>query len=146
MEEKAIQAKRDSVAACRALLDQRPYQRLTLIGKSLGTLAMGDLLTTFLVAMPVHAIWLTPLFLDQELLEQIRQASAPSLFVIGTRDAGYDPAYVRAVREWYAGKGDVLVIEGADHGLGVGAEGADVLGSVQALEQVMRAIQAFLRS
>jgi hypothetical protein len=144
--EQALQAKRDSVAACRALLEQRPYQRLTLIGKSLGTLAMGELLTTSLVAMPVQAIWLTPLFLDQQLRDQIRPASVPSLFVIGTRDAGYDPAYVREVRDSYAGKGDVLVIEGADHGLVVGADGADVLGSVQALEQVMGAIQAFLRS
>jgi hypothetical protein len=53
---------------------------------------------------------------------------------------------VREVRDWYAGKGDVLVIEGADHGLDVGAEGTDVLGSVQVLEQVMRAMEAFLRS
>jgi hypothetical protein len=145
LEDKAIQARRDSVVACQSLLEQRPYQRLTLIGKSLGTLAMGELLTTARLEMLVQAIWLTPLFLDQALRNQIRQASVPSLFVIGTRDAGYDPAYVREVGDRYAGKGEVLVIEGADHGLEVGADGADVLGSVQALEQVMRAIQAFLR-
>jgi hypothetical protein len=145
LEDNAIQAKRDSVAACRALLERRPYQRLTLIGKSLGTLAMGELLTTARLEMPVRAIWLTPLFLDQVLREQIRHASVPSLFVIGTRDAGYDPAYLREVRDCYARQGDVLVIEGADHGLGVGADGADVLGSVQALEVVLRAMQAFLR-
>lgn len=146
LEERALQAKQDSAAACQALLEQRPYHRLTLIGKSLGTLAMGDLLTASLVTMPAQAIWLTPLFLDQALRDQIHHVSVPSLFVIGTQDAGYDPGYVREVRDSYAGKGEVLVIEGADHGLEVGADGTDVLGSVQVLEQVMRAIQAFLRA
>jgi pimeloyl-ACP methyl ester carboxylesterase len=83
----ANQAKQDTVAAYRALLERRPYQRLTLIGKSLGTLAMGELLTTARLEMPAQAIWLPPLWRDQELREQLRQVRAPSLFVIGTRDA-----------------------------------------------------------
>jgi pimeloyl-ACP methyl ester carboxylesterase len=137
--EKAIQAKQDTLDACRAL-----------IGKSLGTLAMCHLLTATLVAMPVQAIWLIPLFQHQDLREQLRQVCVPSLFVIGTRDAHYDPAYVRELRDCYAGKGEALVIEGADHGLEVGAEGADLLGCLlgclRVLEQVMCAIGAFLRS
>jgi hypothetical protein len=94
-------------------------QRLTIIGKSLSTLAMGALLTTSLVAPPDPAIWLILRFLDEELREQFRQPSIPSLFVMGTQDTAHDPAYVRDVRDWYVVKGDVL-------------------GSVQALAQVTR--------
>jgi pimeloyl-ACP methyl ester carboxylesterase len=145
MPDQLNQAKRDTVDAYQALLAQCPYQRLTLIGKSLGTLAMGHLLATTRLAMPTQAIWLTPLFQDQDLREQLRTVRLPSLFVIGTRDAQYDPAYVRALRDWYRGKGEALVLEGADHGLEVGAEAIDMLGSLRALAQVMCAIEAFLR-
>src|SRR5262245_25536830 len=36
----------DTTAACRVGLAQRAYRQITLVGKSLGTLAMGQLLTT----------------------------------------------------------------------------------------------------
>jgi hypothetical protein len=53
--------------------------------------------------------------------------------------------YLREVQQRWTDEKHLLVIEGADHGLAVGVDGTDTLGSLQVLEQVMRAIQAFLR-
>jgi predicted alpha/beta-hydrolase family hydrolase len=51
----------DTTAAWRAGLSQRTYERVVLIGKSLGTLAMGHLLTLADLPPNVGAVWLTPL-------------------------------------------------------------------------------------
>jgi predicted unusual protein kinase regulating ubiquinone biosynthesis (AarF/ABC1/UbiB family) len=129
----------DVVTACREGLAQRPYQQITLIGKSIGTLAMGHLLTTGVLPPQTHAIWLTPLLRRDRLRAQIQQYGKPSLFVIGTADPHYDPATLDAVRA--ATQGEALVIDGADHSLNIAG---DVFQSLRAIEQVVRAVQAFL--
>lgn len=144
MEDKGIWARQDSVAAYQALLEQRSYKRLTLIGKSLGTLALEHLLSASSVTVPVQVVWLTPLLQDQLVRAHIRQVAYPSLLIIGTQDHQYDPVYLREVQERWTDEKHLLIIEGADHGLAVGADGTDTLGSLQVLGQVMRAIQAFL--
>ena len=145
LEEKAVWALQDSIAAYQTLLEQRAYRRLTFIAKSIGTLVLGHLLTELPRKTPVQAIWLTPLINRQDLRAQIYRAAQPSLFVIGTQDHFFDAASVQEVQERSTEYGQMLLIEGADHGLEVGADGTDVLGSLQVLEQVMQAIQAFLR-
>lgn len=129
----------DVTAACHTALAQRPYRQVTLVGKSLGTLAMGHLLTADPQLAQAQAIWLTPLLRNERLRAQIRQSKARSLFVIGSADGHYDPASLAEVRA--ATGGETLVIDGADHSLEI--EG-DLWRSLQALEQVLRAIQAFL--
>lgn len=130
----------DATAAFRAGTSQRGYRRLTLVGKSLGTLAMGHLLTT--AAVPpgaTRAVWLTPLLQEERLREAIGRFAGPSLFAIGTADSVYDPAALDALRG--ATLGEAVVIEGADHGLDVPG---DPVASVQGLERVVRAIRDFL--
>ncbi len=129
----------DCGAACSAALAQRPYQQVTLVGKSLGTLAMGQLLTTDTRLARARAVWLTPLLRDDGLRAQIRSWGQPSLFVIGTADPNYDPDYLAEVKE--ATRGEVVVIDGADHSLEING---DVLQSLRFLEEVMRAVQAFV--
>jgi hypothetical protein len=73
-----------------------------LIGKSLGT---------FGAPIDVPAVWLTPLLAEApEVVEALRARTAPSLFVGGTNDPAWDGAIAREL-------GDVLELEGADHGL-----------------------------
>jgi predicted alpha/beta-hydrolase family hydrolase len=137
--EKARWAFADATAVCRAALDQRLYRRITLVGKSLGTLAMGYLLGTEDALAQARAIWLTPLLSNDLLRAQIQQAKSCSLFAVGTADPHYDATRLAEVQAVTGGK--VVVIEGANHSLEV--EG-DVKRSLQALEEVMDAIQAFL--
>jgi predicted alpha/beta-hydrolase family hydrolase len=131
----------DVTAAYQTGVAQRPYRQITLIGKSLGTLAMGHLLTTQALPAQVNAIWLTPLVRFDNLRRQIKKFGGRSLFVIGTADPHYDTTCLAEVQE--ATGGEVVAIEGADHGLNIENEN-EVLQSIQALEKVVRAIETFL--
>jgi hypothetical protein len=128
----------DARAAHGAALAQRPYRDLTLVGKSLGTLAMAHLLREEPAAERVRAVWLTPLLRVAAVREQIRRHGRTSLLAIGTADPHHDPA---ALDEARAAGCDVVVAEGADHGFDIPG---DPVASVRAVEQVVRALGTFL--
>jgi hypothetical protein len=121
-------------------LAQRPYQHITLIGKSLGTLAMGYLLATETRLAQSRAIWLTPLLRSSQVRAQI-ESGPHGLVVIGTADSHYDHAYLAGLRS--KGNCEVIVVEGADHSMEMNG---DVWQSLQVIERVTRAIQAFVSS
>lgn len=127
----------DVTASCKVASTRRRYQKITLIGKSIGTLAMGHLLTSDTMFDNTHAIWLTPLFRNERLRKQIQQCRQKSLFVIGTADPNYDPVFLEEV----AAKGESLVIDGADHSLEI--EG-DPMQSLEAMDRLIKAIKKFL--
>jgi predicted alpha/beta-hydrolase family hydrolase len=129
----------DATAAWRAGIGQRPYTRVALIGKSLGTLAMGRLLTMEERPGNASAVWLTPMLSIERLREQIAQYGGPSLFVIGTDDPHYDPEVVRAMTEETSG--EAVVVEGADHGMDIAG---DPVASVRALERIVAAYDRFI--
>jgi predicted alpha/beta-hydrolase family hydrolase len=129
----------DALAACQILLQQRLYKRLTIIGKSLGTMVMGNLLATQEFPLQIQTIWLTPILPLPALQEQLHKIAHPSLFVIGTADFYYKPDLLKNIQE--ATGGEVLVIEGADHGLLIQN---DVLASIHVMERVIQNIQTFL--
>lgn len=129
----------DVSAACQAALAQRPYQQLTLVGKSLGTLALGHVLTADARLSSARAVWLTPLLHSDSLRAQITQWGGPSLFVIGTADPYYDAARLAELQA--ATGGAAVVVEGADHSLELAGE---VVQSLAAMTQVIQALQRFL--
>jgi hypothetical protein len=128
----------DVRAACASGLKKRDYRKITLIGKSLGTLAMGHLLED-----PVYSaagcIWSTPILADTWLCAQIRKRRPRSLFIIGTADHFYDPALLGGLVDATGGK--ALVLEGAHHGLEI--EG-DIPGTLSALHRIVDAMQGFI--
>ena len=131
----------DADAAYRAGTGQRAYRTVTVIGKSLGTLAMGHLLTSFREERPAatRAVWLTPLLRDDALRAQMRAASARSLIAIGSADRHYDPASLDELR---AKTGVMIVVEpDADHGFDIPG---DVAGSIAAVGRVIDAFARFL--
>jgi predicted alpha/beta-hydrolase family hydrolase len=128
----------DTDAAYRALHEQRPYTRITVVGKSLGTQAMAHLFTTQDFPNRTAALWLTPVLTNAAVREQIAAFAGPSLVVIGTADSYYDPGLLATIGETSTRK--FVVVEGADHGMNVGG---DVIRSIQALEMTIRAIVDF---
>ena len=89
----------DATAAYRVGLGQRAYRDVTLVGKSLGTLAMGHLLTAEeRPAGTTRAVWLTPLVREERLREQMGRCDGRSLVVIGTADPHYDVELLDEVR------------------------------------------------
>jgi predicted alpha/beta-hydrolase family hydrolase len=129
----------DVTAACHAILAQRDYEQITFVAKSLGTLALGPVLTADQRLARAHTAWLTPLLRIDHVRAHIAQWGGHSLFVIGTADPYFDAAYLAEVQQ--ATRGETVVVDGADHSLEF--EG-DVLRSLQAMTQVMRAVQQFL--
>lgn len=128
----------DVKAACNAALAMRVYQQITLVGKSLGTLAMGHLIGDARFK-DADCIWLTPLLRNERLIAQIEQNAPRSLFVIGTADPVYDAAHLADVKA--ATESEAVVIEGANHSMEI--EGHTER-SLDALVQIMRAVQSFL--
>jgi hypothetical protein len=129
----------DAGAALTVALAQRPYQRLLLIGKSLGSMAMGGLLDRLLDLPRSAWLWLTPVLSDERLVAQVARYQPLSLFVIGSADHYYDPAVLQQVTE--ATRSQPVVIDGADHSLEVKGQAQQ---SLQALQQVMAAVGSFI--
>jgi pimeloyl-ACP methyl ester carboxylesterase len=129
----------DVEAAWSAGVAQGTYAEVVLIGKSLGTLAMGHLLAMNGGQSIRRTVWLTPLLGEPRLREQIERSATPSHFVIGTADPHFDPAILERLVD--ATGGEAVVIDGADHGMDIPG---DPVASVQALEGVVEALSRFL--
>jgi predicted alpha/beta-hydrolase family hydrolase len=129
----------DVTNACRTMFKGGSYQKITLIGKSLGTRAMGHLLATEDQLREANAIWLTPVLRSESLCRQIKEWGRRSLLVIGTVDPHYNQALLDEIQG--ATDSEILIIEGADHSLEIGG---NVLQSLEAMQRIVRAIQAFL--
>ncbi len=130
----------DVTASFKAGLEQRAYSKVTLSGKSLGTLALGQLLTSEPSLSHAQAIWLTPLLKDQKLRGEIRKARQRSLLLIGTKDVHYDAACLEEMKTLPHVR--TVVLEGADHSLEV--EG-DVSNSIKLMDQVILEIERFVK-
>ena len=137
-QERARRLTGDVTAACRVALSQRSYRDVTVVGKSIGSLAMAHLLSTEAKLSTARAVWLTPLLRNDNLRAQIKTWGGKSLFVIGTADHDYDEALLKEVEA--ATRGKALVIEGGDHLLEVKG---DFFASLQALEKILRAVRRF---
>jgi predicted alpha/beta-hydrolase family hydrolase len=108
----------DAEAAYRAARADRAYSQIALVGKSLGTAAMGHLLTLPEARTEgARTVWLTPMLSESRLREQIAQFADSSLFVIGTADPHYDPAILAELTA--ATNGEAVGIDDADHGMDI---------------------------
>ncbi|MBN1440053.1 MAG: hypothetical protein JW929_11645 [Anaerolineales bacterium] len=137
-EEQAKWLAADARAACAAGMRRRKYQKLTVIGKSLGTLALGHLLEDPAFAAAA-CVWSTPVLSSEWLCAQIRKYRPRSLFIIGTADDFYQPAVLEDLVN--ATQGDTLVLEKVHHGLEITG---DIPGTMEALSKIVEAMQGFI--
>ncbi|MCL5124154.1 MAG: hypothetical protein M1511_06600 [Deltaproteobacteria bacterium] len=138
-EEREIWLRTDTIAAYKMALAQRNYERVTLVGKSIGTRAIGHLLATEEPPPSLRCIWLTPILRSELLRNQMKRTPHQALFVIGTSDPHYDPEILAEVQEATAGQ--VMVIDNADHSLEITG---DIVQSIHVLEGLITEIQKFL--
>jgi hypothetical protein len=139
IEERDLWLRPDTIAAYKAALAQRDYEQVTLIGKSIGTRAMGHLLAAEERLPSLRCVWLTPILRNETLHAQITRRPHRALFVVGTADSHYDPAKLAEFRQ--ATAGESLVIENGDHSLEVSG---NIVQSIRLLEEIIVKIQAFL--
>lgn len=129
----------DVNAAWRVALSRRPYEQVTLVGKSLGTLALGHLLAEAADVPHLRSIWLTPILRHELLYAQMMQIRHPAFLAIGTADHYYDPALLATLQK--ATGCEIMVLDGAKHSLECED---DILKSIDLLGRIMRAVQAFV--
>lgn len=128
----------DVTAAYVAANAQRQYTRVTLIGKSLGTLALGHLLAT--TSPPaVRCVWLTPLLRDDQLRGHMCRFKHAGLVVIGTADSHYHLPYLVEVEAATANQS--IIIDDADHSLEIDGS---LIESIQAQAHIIAAIDRFI--
>ncbi len=115
------------------------YAQITLIGKSLGTIALAGLLAHNPDLAHAGCLWLTPVLTNPLVVRALREAANPGLVVIGSAD----PYYNAALLDELAKKPNlrILVIPGADHAL---ETPGDAHASVRAMENMVDGIQAFI--
>ncbi len=103
---------RDIITGLTAL---RRYQRIWIIGKSLGTISMGSAFSdSSLLKDSVRAIWLTPSLVGTPLLTQILEQGYKSVVVIGTDDPSFRPELIAPLKA--ATNIAFHSVEGANHG------------------------------
>jgi hypothetical protein len=129
----------DAEAALEAALAQRSYQHITLIGKSIGTLSMGELVESHPRLAEARCIWLTPLLTNERLYAQIRRGGQCGLFVTGTADAYYRPERLNHLVQITCSSS--LVIAGADHSLEIPG---NIWATLTALNELLRAVDEFV--
>jgi predicted alpha/beta hydrolase len=138
-EEQARWIAADAAAAVRTAAADGNYREITLIGKSLGTIALGSLLVAEPSLEKAHYIWLTPILRDDHIRSWMTSRRHHGLFVIGTADRQYDPSFLAEVVT--ATGGGSLVLPGADHGLEIAG---DIPGSIRAMEKLAQKIDRFI--
>jgi hypothetical protein len=129
----------DVEAALKVITDEENQEVVCLVGKSLGTLALGHLLETREDLRDAKTIWLTPLIKNPELLEQMLAYTKDAILVIGAKDPHYDSDIIDRLNATTQLGG--IVIEEANHSLEI--EGA-VTKSLRVLMQIVSVLQQFL--
>ncbi len=129
----------DAEAALEAGLLQRRYEKVILIGKSLGTTAMAHLLSRHSTLPASDWIWLTPA-LEPTDVKRILAIRPRSLLVVGTADSLYDASLVGELEQ--SARAMCVVIEHADHGLLIDD---NLRLTLQALETVLETMEVFLK-
>ncbi|MGI0141396.1 MAG: hypothetical protein ACREBF_01955, partial [Candidatus Micrarchaeales archaeon] len=106
----------DVSAIYNAVKNQGTYKNLVLLGKSIGTVAVGELLRREQLPKNLKIIWLTPLLNRPNLVDIMKNcAHENSLTVIGTKDPHYNLAELKSIQKM--NKGRLLIIKNVDHGL-----------------------------
>jgi hypothetical protein len=129
----------DANAMIRVAQFQREYQKLVLVGKSLGTMTMGKLLLQDRILSEIYTIWFTPLFGFQFVLDGALRLQKPGLFFGGTADRTYNANAFERIRT-HTGF-ETLILDGVNHSLEFDN---DTLRSIGTMKDIMLVVKNFL--
>ncbi len=128
----------DAENAVKAVLEEKTYDNFVLVGKSLSTPIISQLLIKFPQLSNSRAVYLTPVFSKKfnSLTARVKQES---LMIIGTNDPFYKPELISQLEE--EKKFKLMVLEGADHGL---ENRNNCMKSIDYLKDICKGIKDFL--
>ena len=82
----------DASEGLKAALERKPYQKLVLVGKSIGTMGMALLINQYEDLGDPITVWITPLLGEPFVVDAALACTAPSFYMAGTADSTFDPA------------------------------------------------------
>lgn len=138
IEKKAEWVSYDACQVFDAITENTDYRKIALLGKSIGTMALGGLIEKKNVP-EAEIVWLTPLLHNQKLFEKMKNCTNRSMVIGGTTDPSFDVQKAIQLKE--KNRFELEIIENADHGMAI--EG-DVLKSIDVLQQTMIKVSEFL--
>lgn len=121
-----------------AVVGNSDYERIVLLGKSIGTKALGGLIEKKELSK-AEMIWLTPLLQNQKLFERMRNGSNRSLVIGGTADESFSIKEASLLKD--LNQYDVEIVDGGTHGLFI--EG-NVLESIEVLQKIVNSVSHFI--
>jgi len=139
-ETRAIWFGTDATVAMRTVLEKGDYRHITLIGKSLGTLAVGHVAAMMPELADVRAVLFTPLLKNPRLVQQIIGFKGDVLLVVGTGDSYHAPDTLQVIQA--AREVEVIEVEDGDHSLEIKG---DMMRSLGGLVGVMEGVNRFLQ-
>lgn len=138
-EERLERMYEDAAAGLQAGLDQGPYKKLVLVGKSIGTLGMALLINEFKNLGSPVTIWITPLLREVLVVDAALACAAPAFFMVGTADSTFDPAALVHIQKKTGAQ--AWKAENANHSLELPQ---DPLAFLDLLRKGMEVLSAFL--
>lgn len=132
---------RDVTGAVAQAIEGGDYDRVTVMGKSLGTVAMAALAQSRVLGPGTEAVWLTPLLAHPPVQAAARSSGWRSLAAVGTADPVPEADPAVAVRVMGETGGTVVRVPGGDHALEVAG---DVHATVRGLGDLLAALRDFL--
>jgi len=138
-EERRERMYEDAAAGLQAGLDQGPYKKLVLVGKSIGTLGMALLINEFKNLGSPVTIWITPLLREVLVVDAALACAAPAFFMVGTADSTFDPAALGYIQKKTGAQ--AWKAENANHSLELPQ---DPLAFLDLLRKGMEVLSAFL--
>lgn len=128
----------DGENAVKSVLNEKPYEKFVLVGKSLGTRILSHLLVSYPQLNNSKAIYLTPVF-SEDFNRITGKIEQDTLMVIGTEDQFYVPELIDDLKNEKDFK--LVVLDKADHGLEVQG---DCLKSIEYQKTICKAIDEFI--
>ena len=138
--EKVALLQKDVTKITSVALEQSKYQRLTVIGKSLGTLCISCLLEAAFPVKPQICIFLTPILQQMLVAFEMIKSCPNTFYVIGTTDPYYDPELIVKFRSKQPD--NFLIIEGVNHSLELPG---DTIHSLSVLDNIVRRLNMFIK-
>ena len=138
--EKVALLQKDVTKITSVALEQSKYQRLTVIGKSLGTLGISCLLEAAFPVKPQICIFLTPILQQMLVAFEMIKSCPNTFYVIGTTDPYYDPELIVKFRSKQPD--NFLIIEGVNHSLELPG---DTIHSLSVLDNIVRRLNMFIK-
>lgn len=129
----------DALAAMRTVLEKGDYKQITMIGKSLGTLAVGHVAAILPHIARLRGVMFTPLLKNAGLVQQIKTFNGELLLVAGTADSLHDPEALNTIRAERTV--EVIEVDGGDHSL---ENKVDVFESLEVLKGILLRVNQFL--